>query len=86
MPSGWQLLTLIALLADFRKPVRTCTSAEGNPSCVAAFHPHCKLSQLKSNKRFPNKQTLTLIASQNEPVRLLGQEALGCHLQLSSAQ
>ena len=44
----------------------------------------CKLSQLESNKQFP-KQKLTLIASQDEPVKLLGQDALGCHLQLSSA-
>ena len=44
------------------------------------------LSQLESEKQcFQHKQNLTLIASQNEPVELLGQEALGCHLQLSSA-
>ncbi len=50
-----------------------------------SLSPLCMLSQLESNKPFPDKQSLTLIASQNEPIRLLGQEALGCHLQLSSA-
>ena len=39
MRSGWQLITLIALLANFQVALMTWTSAEGSAS-VAASHPY----------------------------------------------